>query len=88
MANITNPSTKKIYDLIMSDIDRNLKESKKGYSKLSNTEIANALNMSAFTVRDKMLKMTKRGYFQRVNDYWDEYNKFHARVIYKGKIEG
>lgn len=88
MATISNPQTKKIYQLIISDIDKNVEEGQKAHSTLTNTDIANALNMSAFTVRDKMLKLTKKGYFQRLNNFWDEENKFHPRIIYRGKIDG
>ena len=81
---IKNPVEKKIYDYIMSDIATN----GKNYSTLTNTEMCLALQISPFTVRDKVIKLYKSNYLVAITDHWDENNKYFNRKLLKGNVIG
>jgi len=72
-----NSSIEKVYQVIKNDIDNGNGK----YSTLTNTKIAKILDMSAFTVRDKVLELNKKKYITTVNDIWLE-ERFHNRIIY------
>lgn len=82
MSKITNPVIQEIYEIITRDIKR----SNEDYSTLTNVEIYNLLSkeVSPFSVRDHVLFLSKQGYLQRVNKYWDKYGQYHNRVLFKG----
>jgi hypothetical protein len=82
MSKITNPVIEEIYEMIVNDI----RYSNEDYSTLTNVEIYNLLSkeVSPFSVRDHVLLLSKQGYLQRVNNYWDQYGQFHNRVLFKG----
>jgi hypothetical protein len=71
---------KRIYDYIIKDIEN----SNKNYSTLTNNTIAHALNLSAFSVRDKVIRLAKRGYLTTLVYHWDDNNVWFARKILKG----
>ena len=80
---IKNPIEQKILDLIVEDIN----QSQKGFSYLTNNEIAERIKISVFSVRDKILKLQKTGHIQNVLNYWYEIDgkpAYHNRVIFKG----
>jgi len=81
---IKNPVEKKIYDYIMSDITTN----GKNYSTLTNTEMCLALQISPFTVRDKVIKLYKSNYLVAIIDHWDENNNYFNRKLLKGNVIG
>jgi hypothetical protein len=81
---IKNPVEKKIYDYIMSDIMTN----GKNYSTLTNTEICFALQLSPFSVRDKVIKIYKANYLVALIDHWDENNNYFNRKLLKGNVIG
>jgi predicted ArsR family transcriptional regulator len=54
---------------------------------VTNTQIANDLKISVFTVRDKVLKLVKQGYLNSYVDYFDEQNNYVQRKITKGSLE-
>lgn len=76
-----NLREKKIIDIIFKDIN----ESKKSYSTLTNYQIAQQLGSSESTTRDKIHNLVKKNYLQRVINFWTEDGEFHNRVLYKGK---
>ncbi len=76
-----NPIHKKIYEIIIDDLNRN----PKGYSTITNTEISRSLAISPFSVRDHVILLVKKGFLQRINNYWTDDNVFHNRVLFKGK---
>jgi predicted DNA-binding transcriptional regulator len=76
-----NPIHKKIYEIIIDDLNRN----PKSYSTITNTEISRSLAISPFSVRDHVILLVKRGFLQRINNYWTDDNVFHNRVLFKGK---
>jgi Mn-dependent DtxR family transcriptional regulator len=77
---LQNHQDKRIYDYVI----KNIEESGKNYSVLTNTEIAQALNLSAFSVRDKVIRLAKRGYLNNLVYHYDENNVFFARKMFKG----
>jgi hypothetical protein len=77
---ITNPVELKIYNHIIKDMEA------KNYSALTNREISEALNVPANTVRDKVIKMNRKGFLLSLINHWDENNKFFIRKILKGKL--
>lgn len=81
---IKNPVEKKIYDFIMTDIRTN----GKNYSTLTNTEICMALQVSPFTVRDKVIRLYKSNYLVAMIDHWDENNNYFNRKLLKGNVIG
>jgi hypothetical protein len=81
---IKNRTEKRIYDLIVSDIEK----SNKGYSVLTNVEIGTILNVSPITTRDKVIKLRKQGHLICLTNYFDEENKYFARKVLKGNIPG
>jgi hypothetical protein len=73
-----NPTTREIYDIIMADINKN------GHSTLTNPQISALMNYySQNQVRDKIVRLVKEGYLQRVTDTWHD-RKYYARILYKG----
>jgi hypothetical protein len=81
---IKNPIDKMIYDLIIKDITTN----GKNYSVLTNTQIGTALNVSVISVRDKVIKLAKKGYLTSLVSHWDENNKYFHRKLLKGQLAG
>lgn len=81
---IKNPIDKKIYDLIVKDITTN----GKNYSVLTNGQIGETLNVSVISVRDKVIKLSRKGYLQSLVSHWDENNKYFARKILIGNTPG
>lgn len=57
------------------------------YTKVTNTQIARDLDISVFTVRDKVLKLVQKGYLNSYLDYFDEQNNYIQRKITKGTVE-
>jgi hypothetical protein len=81
---IDNRTEKRIYDLIVSDINK----SNKGYSILTNVEIGKILDVSPITTRDKVIKLRKQGHLICLTNHFDENNKYFARKILKGNTAG
>jgi hypothetical protein len=81
---INNPREKKIYDYIMKDIETN----GMNYSTLTNTIISKELDISPVTVRDKVIKLAKRGYFISLVNHFDENDKYFNRKLLRGNIAG
>jgi len=81
---IKNPVDKKIYNMIVEDINTN----GKNYSTLTNSQIGNTLNVSVITVRDKVIKLSQRGYLTSLVSHWDENNKYFHRKILVGNTAG
>ena len=77
---LANQQDKRIYDYVMNDI----KNSGKNYSTLTNSQIAQALSLSAFSVRDKVIRLGKRGYLINLVNHYDENNTFFQRKILRG----
>jgi predicted DNA-binding transcriptional regulator len=73
-----NPREKMIYDLIVED----LKSKNATYSTLTNNEIATTLQISPFTIRDKVLKMVKRGFIKSQTNFWKDKNTYHQRILF------
>lgn len=76
-----NGREKLIYEMIVEDINN----STKPYSVLTNNEISKKLDVSVFSVRDKITKLHNKRVLQRVNEFWDEDGNYHNRVLYKGR---
>ncbi len=81
---IENRTEKRIYDLIVSDINK----SNKGYSILTNVEIGKILDVSPITTRDKVIKLRKQGHLICLTNHFDENNKYFARKILRGNTPG
>jgi hypothetical protein len=81
---IINRSEKRIYDLIMEDINNN----GLNYSVLTNVKIGIILNLSPITVRDKVLKLVRQNHLTSLVNHFDENNKYFQRKILKGNIPG
>jgi hypothetical protein len=81
---ITNRTEKRIYDLLIKDIN----DSANQYSILTNVQIGTILNVSPITVRDKTIKLRKQGHLICLTNYFDEENKYFARKILKGETPG
>jgi DNA-binding GntR family transcriptional regulator len=79
---IKNPVDRMIYDFIMEDI----KSNGKNYSILTNTQIGTTLNVSVISVRDKVIKLAKRGYLTSLVNHWDEKNNYFHRKLLKGQM--
>lgn len=80
---ITNPRTKDIYDLIISDIESN----GKFYSTITNREISQQLNMPQNTVRDMIVKLNKSNHLVSLINHWEGKN-FYSRKVLKGNVKG
>jgi predicted DNA-binding transcriptional regulator len=78
-----NLNDKRIYSYIINQISTNPLL----YTRVTNTQIANDLKISVFTVRDKVLKLVKQGYLNSYVDYFDEHNNYVQRKITKGSLE-
>ena len=72
-----NPTTQRIYDIIVDDISKN-----KNKSVISNTEVWKCLgtNYSFNSVRDKIQILIKQGHIKALYDVRDE-NVYHNRVL-------
>jgi len=81
---ITNRTEKRIYDLLIKDINDSVNQ----YSILTNVQIGTILNVSPITVRDKTIKLRKQGHLICLTNYFDEENKYFARKILKGETPG
>jgi hypothetical protein len=77
---LQNPTDRRIYNFIIEDIEN----SGKNYSILTNTQIAQALNLSAFSVRDKVIRLDDRNYLINLIYHYDENNRFFQRKMLKG----
>lgn len=73
-------------ELILNHIKNSIKENGKSYTTLTNDEIGRSLNISFTTTRDKIHNLVKKGYLQRVINYWSEDGQFYNRVLYKGNL--
>ena len=82
--NFKNPRDKKIYDFILHDIETN----GKNYSTLTNSTISKALDISPITVRDKVIKLAKDGYFVSLTNHFDENDMYFNRKLLKGNKVG
>ena len=78
-----NLNDRRIYAYILNQISTTASLS----TMVTNTQIARDLNISVFTVRDKVLKMVKKGYLNSYLDYFDEQNNYVQRKITKGDLE-
>ena len=78
-----NFNDRRIYSYILNQINANPFL----YTKVTNTQIGRDLDISVFTVRDKVIKLVKQGYLNSYVDYFDENNKYVQRKITKGSIE-
>ena len=81
---LKNPRDKKIYDYIVQDIESN----GKNYSTLTNTVISKDLDISPVTVRDKVIKLAKQGYFISLVNHFDENNNYFNRKLLRGNVRG
>lgn len=74
---------KRIYEIIIDDISK----SKNGYSSITNTQIWKILGIdySPNSVRDKVQKLTKKGYFKGKYDVFID-KEYHNRALYVGNI--
>lgn len=81
---LKNPRDKKIYDYIVKDIETN----GKNYSTLTNSKISKDLDISPVTVRDKVIKLAKAGYFVSLVNHFDENDIYFNRKLLKGNIAG
>jgi hypothetical protein len=84
MSIIQNPVDKKIYDYIINDIKTN----GKNYSILTNNVISVSLSIPQNTVRDKVIRLAKKGYLLNLCNHWDENGNYFLRKILKGNIVG
>lgn len=57
------------------------------YTRVTNTKIARDLDLSVFTVRDKVIKLVKQGYLKSECDFFDSDNQYIQRRISKGEVE-
>lgn len=73
-----NPILEEILNVIKKDIET------KGcdFSTITNSEIASKLNISAFTVRDKVLQLAKLKQIDKRTNVWTKERKFYNRIIY------
>ena len=74
-----NPIQLEIY----SCVDQDMKKHKRNFSTLTNNEISKTIGVSAFSIRDHVVRMVNKGIFQRVLNHWTEDKKFYNRVLYK-----
>ena len=76
-----NPTTQRIYDIIMDDIIRN-----KNKSVITNADVWKCLgtNYSINSVRDKVQILIKQGAFKARYEFHDG-EKYHNRMLYPGK---
>lgn len=81
---IKNRNEKRVYDLIMEDINNN----GLNYSLLTNVKIGMMLNISPITARDKVLKLVRQNQILSLINYFDENNKYFQRKMLKGNISG
>lgn len=73
-----NPRLQDIYDLIKKSIE----DGNGLYTTITNTEISKELDISAFTIRDKVIELYKKGHIIKKHNFWTKDRKFYQRVIY------
>lgn len=78
-----NLNDRRIYSYILNLINQTPLLS----TKVTNTQIANDLNISVFTVRDKIIKMRNKGYLNSYLDYFEDNNVYVQRKLTKGDID-
>lgn len=78
-----NPVEQKIYDVIREDIQN----SNKDYSSITNNEISKKLNISVFSIRDKVSKLVEKKALLRRTDFWDNDMNYHQRIIYLNGVK-
>lgn len=78
-----NLNDRRIYGYLLSKIETSIDKS----TQVTNTQIAKELDLSVFTVRDKIIKMVKKGYLQSELDYFTENNVYVQRKIRKGDLQ-
>ena len=71
-----NPVEQKIYDVIREDIQN----SNKDYSSITNNEISKKLNISVFSIRDKVSKLVEKKALLRRTDFWDNDMNYHQQI--------
>jgi hypothetical protein len=76
-----NPREQAVLDIIIKDIEN----SDKPYSTLSNIDLGMKLHISPNITRDKVRNLVLKGALQRVEDFWTPEGKYYNRVLYKGK---
>jgi Mn-dependent DtxR family transcriptional regulator len=76
---ITNRTEKRIYELVLQRIYITPER----YCLLTNVEIGKILDVSPITVRDKIIKLRKKGLLECRINYFDDNNKYFARQILK-----
>jgi len=78
-----NLNDRRIYGYIMNRINVSSDFS----TQVTNTQIAKDLDISVFTVRDKIIKMVNKGYLTSELDYFTSNNVYIQRRITKGELE-
>ena len=76
-----NVETKPLDIEIIQHIKKDISNSEKPYSSLSNEQIAKELNVSGIKVRDRILKMKRDGIIDTKVFWFDENKKFYSRII-------
>jgi hypothetical protein len=84
MNKLTNPRHKKIYDILIQEINNN----PSGFTTITNQEIYEKLDfkVSPFSVRDHIISLANKKVIQKINNTWIQDN-YYPRVIYKGALE-
>lgn len=67
---------------ILGVLKEDMLNSGKDYSILTNNEISKKINVSVFSVRDKIIGLANKKVIIKRNDVWDQHKKFHNRIIY------
>ena len=73
-----NPIMQEILEVIQKDI----KDTNGEFSTITNTQIAEKLNLSAFTVRDKVIQLANLKHIDKRTNVWTKDRKFYNRIIY------
>jgi len=83
---IKNATTKRIYDIINDDINRN--ESKS--SNITTAQVWNLLgnHVSINSVRDKIQHLIREDYISARHEFFDIDNKYYNRKFFKGTKQG
>ena len=74
------PRERLIYEVIIDD----MKTNQMPFSKITNGEIAKKLDISLLTVRDKVLKIVKKGYLVSNLNYWADKHTYIQRALIVG----
>lgn len=67
---------------ILSEIVADIKNGNGDFSTITNTTLSKKLNISAFTVRDKVIQLHKMGFIDKRTNVWTKDRKFYNRIIY------